>query len=107
MELRRAVHDLVECEEAEVDGHYLDHRVESAHGRTDGRADNAGLSDRGVEHAFLAELLQQPRGDGVGAAVQADVFAHEEYPFVADHLLAQGFAEGVAHAHLSHRRAPS
>ena len=64
------------------------------------------FGDRRVQHALFAELLEQALGHGVGAAVRADVLAHEEDAVVAEHLFAQRLAQRVAHAHLSHRRAP-
>ncbi len=42
-------------------------------------ADDDQLADRRVADAVRAELVQEALRDGVGAAVGADVFAHEKY----------------------------
>ena len=89
VQLRRVVDDLVDREQAEVDRHQLDHRLQAGHRRADAGADDDGLSDRRVAHALLAELVEEALRDGVGAAVSADVLAHEEHAFVVLELLAQ------------------
>ena len=76
--LRRDVDDLVDGKEAEVDGHELDDRPQTAHRGADAAADDDRLRDRRVAHALVAELLEKAAGDAVGAAVGADVLAHED-----------------------------
>ena len=102
-DVRGVVDDLVEREQREVDRHELDHGAQPGHGGTDAHADDGVLGDRGVAHALLAELLEQPRGDLEGAVEDADVLAHEHDVLVAQHLLAQGLVERLAVA--QHARA--
>ena len=55
-----------------------------------------------------AELVLQPLGDGVGAAVAADVLAHQEDARVVLQRFAQGLAQRLAIAHAAaHGSAPS
>ena len=77
------VEDLVEGQQAEVDGHDLDDRPHPAQGGADAGADERRLRQRGVADPFGAELLQQAEADREAAAVAADVLAHEEDPVVA------------------------
>ena len=51
------VHDLVEGEEAEIDGHDLDDRAHPAHRRADPHADEGGLREGGIADPLRAELL--------------------------------------------------
>ena len=51
--------------------------------RADAGADEGRLRQRRVADALRAELLQQALGDGVAAAVAADVLAHQEDALVA------------------------
>ncbi len=67
------------------------------HGRADGRAADGRLGDRRVEHAPLAEFLEQAAGGAVRAAVEADVLTHDEDARVALHLLARGLDQRLRH----------
>ena len=103
VDVRRVVDDLVEGQEREVDRHQLDHRAQPGHGRSHAHADDRVLRDRGVAHAPLAELLQQPRRDLEGAPEHADVLAHEHHALIAAQLLAQRRAQRLAVAQLGHQ----
>jgi hypothetical protein len=96
------VHDLVEGEEAEVDGHHLDDRSHPAERRSDTGPDEGRLRQRGVVHALGAELREQPVADGEGAAIAADVLAHQEDARVRSQRVAQRRPHGLAIAHLLH-----
>ena len=76
------VEDLVQRQQAEVDGHDLDDRPEAGDGRPDPRADEGRLRQRRVADAVLPELFQQSLGDGEAPAVTADVLAHQEHALV-------------------------
>src|SRR6202521_1730366 len=52
--------DLVEALGAESEKLYLRHRHHPRQGEADGRADDAGLGERGVDHPGAAEALHQP-----------------------------------------------
>ena len=56
------VHDLVEREQAEVDGHDLDDRAHAAERGADAGADEGRLRQRRVADALGPELLEQARG---------------------------------------------
>src|SRR2546426_11221528 len=90
-DLRRVVHDLVVGDEREVDGHHLDDRAQTEHGRTDRRANNDLLGDRRVDDALGSELVEQTLGHAVGAAELADVLADQVNGIVALHLFGERF----------------
>jgi hypothetical protein len=75
---RRVVQDLVEGEQAEVHGHDLDDRPQTAQRRADSRPDEARFRERCIPDPLGAELGEQTAADAVGAAIGADVLAHQE-----------------------------
>ena len=79
---RRVVHDLVEREQAEVDGHHLDDRPQARDRRPDAGANERRLRERRIANPFLAKLREQPLAAGVGAAVPAHVLPHQEHAVV-------------------------
>ncbi len=87
--VRRAVDDLVERQQREVDRHQLDDRSQSAHRRAHADSDDRVLRDRRVANTALVELLQQTVGDLERAAEHADVLAQQQHALVALQLLAQ------------------
>ena len=71
-------HDLVEGrvdEPVELD---LAHRPVAPNGQPDRRADDAGLGQRRVDHAAVAEVPLQTLGDAEHTAELPDVLAHED-----------------------------
>ena len=96
-------------QQREVHRHQLDDRARARHRRADAHPDDRVLGDRGVAHACLAELLQQPGRHLVGAVEDADVLAHQEHALVARQLLAQRLVQRLAVAHDRHQppRSPS
>ncbi len=70
--------------------------------RADCNAHDAGLGERHVEDACLAELRVKPFSGAEDTALAADVLAHHEHPLVALHLLGDGRAHCLDHPHLSH-----
>ena len=82
VQLRELAHDLVEGRVDEAVELDLADRPVAAHGKADGGADDAGLGERGVDHALLAEVLLQPVGDPEDAAELADVLTHHQHPLV-------------------------
>ena len=74
--------DLLERRVGEGVELHLDDRPEAAHGHADREADDAGLGQRRVEAALLAEVAGQPVGDAEDAAERADVLAEDEHALV-------------------------
>ncbi len=68
---------------------HLDDRPEALHREPDGEPGDAGLGQRGVEAAVLAELRGQPVGDPEDAAEGADVLTEDQHVLV----LGQGVAQ--------------
>ena len=87
------VHDLVEGEQAEVDGHDLDDGAHAAEGGTDAGTHKRRLGQRGVADALGTELLQQAETDREAAAVAAHVLTHQEHPLIP----AEGIAQCCSH----------
>ena len=73
----------------------------------DREADDAGLGQRGVEAAVLAELGGQPVGDPEDAAERADVLAEHQHRRVLGHRVAQRPVERLRHRQLLVRRSSS
>jgi hypothetical protein len=79
--------DLIEGDEGEVPGHELDNRAEPHHRGADADACEAGLGNGRVDYASLAEFLEEPFGYLIRALIVPDFLSHQEYAFVALHLL--------------------
>ena len=103
----RAVDDLVEREQREVDRHQLNHWPQPAHRGAHGDPDDRVLRDRRIAHAPLAELLQQTGRDLEGPAEHTDVLAHQHHALVAPQLLAQRRVQRLAVAQLRHQDSSS
>src|SRR5438445_984004 len=95
-DLRGVVDDLVVRDQREVDGHHLDDRSQPEHRRADGAADDHLFRDRCVDHALLAEAVQQALSDAIRAPELADVFADQVDGVVPVHLLRESFAQSDA-----------
>ena len=87
------VGDLVEAAGDEVGELHLGDGPHAHQRRADRGADDAGLGDRRVHDALLAELFEHAVGDLECAAVDADVFAEDEHAFVALHLFPDSLAD--------------
>src|SRR5437588_833688 len=93
--LGRVVRQHVEGGRDEVYELELGDRAHAHEGRAARRADNRRLRDRRVNHASLAELVQQTVRHLERAAVRAHVLADEEHRRVALHLLPDALAYGL------------
>ncbi len=93
---RRIVDDLVERQEAEIDRHDLDDRAHPAERRADPGADEGRFGKRRVADAFGAELVEQPLGDRIAAAVAPDILAHQKDARIGKKSLADRFADRIA-----------
>ncbi len=60
------------------------------------------LGDRRIDHAAIAEFLQQALADLVGALIFRDLLAHEEDVGIAPHLFGHGVAQRIADGLLDH-----
>jgi hypothetical protein len=90
--------DLVEGREDEAVELDLADRAVAAHGKADRATDDAGLGERGVENALLAELRLQPLGHTEHATEATDVLTHEENLRVIGERLLEPQVEGLRHA---------
>lgn len=107
-QLGQVRHDLVERRVHEAVELDLDDGPVAAHGQADGRAHDAGLGQRGVEHPVLAELGLQAVGDAEHAAEGADVLAHEQDLGVVGQGTVQAAVDRPAEGHaLAHAPASS
>ena len=77
-ELGDVADDLLEGGVGEGVELHLDHRSHAVHGQADRHADDAGLGERGVEAAVLAELGGEPVGDPEDTAERADVLPEDQ-----------------------------
>src|ERR1039457_2310220 len=85
----RIVDDLIEGARDKIRELHFDHRTHPEHCGANSRADDQRLRDRRVDHALLAERVEQPFGGLERAAQIRHVLAHDEDIFVAAHLLGQ------------------
>src|SRR6516162_7630100 len=74
----RVVDDLVERKKAEIDRHDFDDRAHPAEGGADPGADEGRFRERRVANAFRAELIEQPLGHRITAAIAPDILAHQK-----------------------------
>ena len=102
--LGRAVDDLVEGEEREVEGHELADRAQPGHRRAHAKPREAQLADRRIDDPPVPVPFQHPARDLVGAVVLGDLLAHEKDGVVPVHLLAHGGVQGIPVGQLSHGR---
>ena len=96
------IDQLVHRLHGEVEGHELDDRLQAGERRADAQTGKAVFGDRRVDHALVAELLQQSLRHLVGALIFGDLLAHHEHVLVAPHLLGHGVAQRFAHGHGDH-----
>ena len=86
---------------------YFNDRPHAAERRADAGANECQLRQWRVAHALRSELLEQALGHRVGAAIAADILAHQEHPGIRGHRLAMGIAQRLAVAGLGAHRATS
>src|SRR3546814_3943624 len=72
------VDELVHRLHGEIEGHELDDRPQTAEGGTDAKPGEAVLGNRGVDHAPLAEFVEQTLADLVRTLILRDLLAHQE-----------------------------
>ena len=104
--LRRLVDDLLHRQRREIGELELEDRPHAGHRRTDGDARAAKLGDRRVHHAVGAEALDQIARHLEGAAIDADVLAHQEDALVGFHGDRHGFLDGLRIAQLARLSRP-
>jgi hypothetical protein len=84
----------------------LAHRAVAADREADRRPDDAGLGERGVDHALFTEVLLQAVGDAEDAAELADVLSHDDDLVVVLQGAAQAKGDGFTQRG-GHRWLPS
>ena len=99
---RGVVEDLVEGEQAEVDGHHLDDRAHAAQRGPDAGPDEGRLGERRVADALRTELVEQAQAHGERPAVAPDVLTHQKDALVRAHRLAQRRADRFPIGRLGH-----
>ena len=99
---RHLTHDLVVRLRAEARELDLCDRHEARRGEAHARSDDRGLGDRRVEHARVAEPVEETVGDAEHAAVAADVLAEEDHAVVARHLVHDRVVDRGEHVHDRH-----
>src|SRR5690606_28758030 len=83
--LGELVHDLVVRRPDEVRELDLRDGDEAVHGHPHGRADDTALAQGRIDHARVAELVEQTRGHAEHAADLPDVFTQQDYALVPTH----------------------
>ena len=63
--------------------------------RADRDARRAQFGDRRIHHAVFAEAMHEIAGHLKGAAIDADILAHEEDPLIGFHGLRQRLLDGL------------
>src|SRR6202140_5020284 len=91
---RDHVADLVEGAADEVHELKFGDGAHAGERRSEGRAHDGGLGNRGVDDALGAEAVDETVGDFEGAAVDADVFAEAEDRRVAVHFFPDSLTDG-------------
>jgi hypothetical protein len=71
----------------------LGDRQESVQGHADRDPDDAGLGQRRIDHAPLAELVEEPLRHAEDPAARRDVLAEYHDAFVRGHLVVQGVVD--------------
>ena len=77
---------------------HLDDRPQPVHRHADGRADDAGLGERRVEHPRFAEAAGQAVGDPEDAAERADVLAEHDDALVGGQGVGERPVQRAGHA---------
>src|SRR6266849_9709136 len=98
--------DLMEPLGAEAQKLYLRHRHHPRQGKAEGRADDAGLGERSVDHPRDAEALHQPARRTKDTAQLAHVEPEHHHARVAFHLLGEGVVDRLDDVALRHLRLP-
>src|SRR5690606_34094557 len=75
---------------------------EAVHGHPHGRADDTALAQGRIDHARVAELVEQTRGHAEHAADLPDVFTQQDYALVPTHRNPQRVVDRLDHVHLGH-----
>src|SRR5262245_20242053 len=104
--LRKLVDDLIVGRPNEVSELDLGDRHHAVQRHADRSAHDPALAERGVDHAFVAELVEEPRGDAEYAADFADVLPEHDHSLILTHRDAQRIVDRLNHVHLRHGKNP-
>ena len=102
MELSSHVDKLIDGQRDEIHEHDFDHGPLPRDCRTDRDAGQRLFRDRGVAYALGTELVDQSARHAKGAAVDADVFAHQEDRGIAPQFSGQCFANELCEGDRTH-----
>ncbi len=98
------VDDLLHRQRGEVGELELEDRAQPGQRRADRHPRAAQLGDRRVHHPVLAVFLDQVAGHAEGAAVDADILAHQHDALVLAKRDVHRLADRLGIAELAHRR---
>src|SRR4051812_48670824 len=99
---RRVVDDLVERKNTEINRHDFHDWPHAAEGSADPGADKGGFGEGRVANALGAELVEQPLGDRITAAIATDILAHQEHAGVSKERVSDRLAYRIAVGDLAH-----
>ena len=94
------IDDLVEGEQAEVDGHDLDDGAHPTERGADTDTDESQFRQRRVTHPIRTELLEEAFRGRVGATVAADIFTHQHDSVVSGQRVTESVVHRSSIAHL-------
>src|SRR6202030_1679755 len=100
------VRHLIEAAGDEIDELHLDDGPKAEIAHAAGRANDTGLADGRVDHAFGTEPREQSFGHLKRTAVNADIFAERDDGGIAVHLLEYGLADSFEHGDRGHQCRP-
>src|SRR5207302_6077232 len=105
--LGQEIGDLVERANDEIDELHLADRTQPHVAHAACRADDGALADGRVNHTLPAKPFEQALAGLERAAVDADVFAHQQDRGIALHLLKHGLPNGLKKSDLPTARCES
>ncbi|MPN63423.1 hypothetical protein SDC9_211182 [bioreactor metagenome] len=99
--LRGLVDQRIHGQRDEVHEHDFDDGLQAGERRAHGRRGDRRFGNRRVDHAFFAELLQQPACGLERAARMRDILAHHDHRGVLCHAVGHGLGDCVHITHFS------
>ena len=73
---RGIVHNLIQCQQAEIYGHDLHNRSHAIHGGTDPGTGKGRFAKRCIDDAISSKLFLKPHAYGKTATISTDILSH-------------------------------